>query len=1074
LVCKSFKLWRYVSFILRKSLPLVIVALLFLATGVFAPGGCSGEPYKWIVDATPTVLFSNDAGHLYQTAEARIAYWLPEPKVFTGRVEVEDLNTHATVTTDTGAIGPGDKKGYRVRVPDINTASRFAFRLYDISGGAPGEFQNEIIKQWAPQRKWTVWLIPSSHIDLYSTANADLTPEQHRKILDTVCDLCDRYPDYTYQLETRLPVYEYMDGHRTPEQVDRMIRLIQQGRIDVGAQYSGAHQNSASGESYIQGQVAPWNQGVDLEQRYGIKPEFCAMFDTPGVVKQLPEFLNKAGVKNLVYAPNTSYHIQEMMGVPYIYRWKTDSGAEVLTWRTSYGYNQEKMSYFKLTNPDPRVQEDSVNEKLLQRQAGLDENGKVNPDLAYPFEQYAIPWDYGDNEPADSKPMDFMQSWNSRWAYPRVQMCSYADFLGNMESRYADRIPERQGQLGNPWEFVVMNQGVINLYDRYSQRSLCGAMKFWSLFDMLGGAGYPQEEVQSAWDNLAKLEAHDFFYGAKLDPDTGGLIPDYMNPDWAKAEWSLIAERNSRQAHSEGVSALASTVNTGGRLKIVVLNPLSFTRTDPVAVKAPTQQEDGKFILRDDVTGKEVPYQLIDASVYQDCFGRRPSMKNQNEHFKGAYPDSPEPSGKYVVFTAGNIGSIGYRTFSVIRRLAPPVYPTGLAVEPYALENRYYRVTLDPQTRAVASILDKELGKELVDGEAQVAGQHVFLNQFLKGTPSSDSANILINMEPFTNDRPTWQPIFDGLTRCSVKNWRSDFSGTVQVAQAGPVMGALVVSGRDDQNVPRRQSVVLYDGIKRIDFVNWVKSTGCIPLQRYAFSYPLKMDEDFKVSYHNLYTSCEIGEDELPGGATTHRHLGDWIEFEGPEHRVSIASPDVGPFTVGRADLNLVDDARYTVPDKPYYFPIYLDTCTWSAFVVPGSYTMRFSLSSGSAGDEGLSQRNGSSFGHPLAGAFLNTETGPLRAGACSLVSLNRQNVEIPVIKKPNSGGGMVLRLVETLGKSTPVTLSLASIFRCSGAYIAGLNEQPGAPLPHTASKVFLSLKPHEVVTLRLNLSGGF
>jgi len=1052
----------------RRSVAAALVLIMMAGFGALLVAGCVGPPYKWVEEASPTVFFKEDGGRLYQLADARIAYWVPDPAEFHGVVEVEDLGSGAVARTDVGQVGFGEK-ACRVKVPDIAAATRMAFRLYDVGAGEPGELQNEITRDWVPQRKWTVSLVPSSHIDLYSTANADITPEQHRRILDTACDLCDRYPGYTYQLENRIPIYEYMDGHRTPAQVAHLVGLIQQGRIDFGAQYDGAHQFTTSGESYVQGQMTPWNQGKDLAKDYGIKPEYCCVYDTPGIMKQLPEFLAENGVKYLVHGPNTSYRIQEMTGLPFLFYWKAESGAKVLTWRTSYGYNQEKMAYYRLTSPDPAEQESSVNEKLMQRQESRDDTGKVNPDLAYPYDRTMILWDYGDNVPADAAPMDFVQSWDSKFAYPRFEIDSFSGFLGGMESRYGPRIPERTGEIGNTWEYVVMNQGIINLYDRYCQRSVPGAQTLWSIAGLFGAGGYPEADVRTAWDNMAKVEAHDLFYGARLDPDTGELIPDFMNPDWAKAEWSLIAEGKARKAYADGVSALASRVNTAGKQKVSVFNSLSQVRTAPVVVQAPASLEDDRFALKDDATGLEVPHQLIDAATCEDCFGRRGSMANQNAHFEGEYPDPSPPSGKFMVFVAGNVPAMGYKTFTVLKRTSPPVYSGGPAVSAGTIENEYYRVGFDGTAGAVSSIVDKQLGKELVDPAAQVTGKKVFFNQFLKGYSALDAIPILINLDFLTGNRPFWQPILEGMARNSLKNWDPDFSGGLQVVSSGPVMGAVASIGKDALGGDRRQTVALFRGLKRVDFVDWVASAGNLPFERYVVSCPLAFEGDFSVSYQNAYSTARVGADELPGGPSPHRHLGDWIQFTGPDRAVSIASPDVGPFTLGRVDLNMVDDARYKVPDKPYYFPIWLDTSTWSAFVVPGSYGMRFSLTSSAAGpDASWANRFGESFSAPLAAALVKSTTGPAGGAGASTVSVDRTNVDVTLMKKPSRGTGLVLRVVETGGQQTDATLTLASAVKFKKAFAAGLDEEPTTRLSSAGRRVSLRLEPYQVLTVRL------
>lgn len=1057
----------------KGKIALAAALITALAGGaVLVLAGCSGPPFKWIVSVSPTVFFIRENDELFQLAEAQIAYWLPSPKTFKALVEVSDTANGKTVSTIIESVRHGEHK-YRVRVPDITSPTQLVFSLYDISSSDQRIFQNRIEADWEPQRKWKISLIPSSHIDLYSTANADLTPEQHRRIIDTACDLCEAYPEYTFQLENRIPIYEYLDGSRSEEQIQRFINLVKSGRIDFGAQLTGVHQTGTNGESYARAQMSPLAFGRNIESEFGIKPNFLAVYDTPGVMKQLPEFMEKAGVKYLVYAPNVSYRIQEMMSIPYIFYWQAASGAKALCWRSSYGYNAEKQDYFRLTSPEENVREKSVNRILLRRQETLDDKGKPNPALFYPFDRYAILWDYGDNEPADSGPVDFAREWNQKFAYPHFRISSYAEFLEEMESLYASEIPTLKGELGNCWEFVLMNQGVINLYDRFARRALTQAQaleRFTSIYN-LSQTGV-SAKIQEAWDNIGKIEAHDFFYGAKLDPETGELVPDFMNPDWAKAEWALIAEKNSREALAEAELAFSSLIRSKTSTRIVVTNTLSFKRTAPVAVKIPDEITSQVFSLVEEPGGKAIPLQIIDAEIYQDCFGRRPTMKHQNSHFNGAYPDPERPSGKYAVFIAREIPPMGYRTYRLVPGKKAVETRSSCQASGNTLSNEFYEVRVNPATYAVSEIYDRELGRSLVDDEASIFGRKIELNQFLKGYPSLDSASILINLPFMHSNRPLWQPILDAITRSSVRLWEPEnISGKLEVAAHGPVMCAIRSITRDSRGSERRQTVVLYDGIKRIDFINFIRSTGCNPFERIAISYPFKMETDFKARYENPYSVVTAGEDELPGGPSPHRHACDWVEFEDGEMRITVATPDTGSFTFGRPDLNLVDDARYTKPEKPHYFPIVLDTCSWSAFVVPGSYTARFSVSSGKAeGSPFFLRRESRSFCNQPGACLVSNNPGPLAPGKNSMIRVNKWNVEIAVLKEPYEGGGIIARLVETEGIKTAARVSMQKGMQITSAWITGFDEKPLRDLPVSGSSVSVELNPHEILTLRLNV----
>ena len=91
----------------RRSVAAALVLIMMAGFGALLVAGCVGPPYKWVVEAYPTVFFQKDGGRLYQMADARIAYWVPDPAEFHGVVEVEDLGSCSVARTDVGQVGFG-------------------------------------------------------------------------------------------------------------------------------------------------------------------------------------------------------------------------------------------------------------------------------------------------------------------------------------------------------------------------------------------------------------------------------------------------------------------------------------------------------------------------------------------------------------------------------------------------------------------------------------------------------------------------------------------------------------------------------------------------------------------------------------------------------------------------------------------------------------------------------------------------------------------------------------------------------------------------------------------------------
>src|SRR4030042_647607 len=74
----------------------------------------------------------------------------------------------------------------------------------------------------------------------------------------------------------------------------------------------------------------------------------------------------------------------------------------------------------------------------------------------------------------------------------------------------------------------------------------------------------------------------------------------------------------------------------------------------------------------------------------------------------------------HLLFIAERIPSLGYRTYRVQSAESSPEYKTGLTADASALENDFFKVSLNPQTGWIRSLYDKRTGREMLAGEGNV------------------------------------------------------------------------------------------------------------------------------------------------------------------------------------------------------------------------------------------------------------------------------------------------------------------------------------------------------------------
>ena len=97
-----------------------------------------------------------------------------------------------------------------------------------------------------------------------------------------------------------------------------------------------------------------------------------------------------------------------------------------------------------------------------------------------------------------------------------------------------------------------------------------------------------------------------------------------------------------------------------------------------------------------DSTGSEIPVEIL--------------YKGKESWLQDSAP------GKFACFLAAAVPALGYKLYAIkpsAKERAAPVDIRG-----NILENEFYRVTLDPSSGAIASVFDKQLGRELVDSSS--------------------------------------------------------------------------------------------------------------------------------------------------------------------------------------------------------------------------------------------------------------------------------------------------------------------------------------------------------------------
>ena len=244
----------------------------------------------------------------------------------------------------------------------------------------------------------------------------------------------------------------------------------------------------------------------------------------------------------------------------------------------------------------------------------------------------------------------------------------------------------------------------VRVLDRKTENVLLAAECFDAIASTMGGKAHPKE-MESAWKHLLASQSHDVglceysrWQGDRFEPLD--RVQDYHNFSWGTIGYNHLesAMETGKPVLDASLQRIASQVGTKamGDLAITVFNPSGWERTETVSTgrlyPIPANVKD---IAIKDSAGKAVPSQITTCER--------------------------DEAGNLVVatvsFTASKIPSVGYATYYLKYSNKPAAASTSvLKYDETALtmENDYVKVKLDPKSGAIASLIDKKTGKEML------------------------------------------------------------------------------------------------------------------------------------------------------------------------------------------------------------------------------------------------------------------------------------------------------------------------------------------------------------------------
>ncbi len=899
-------------------------------------------------------------------------------------------------------------------------------------------------KKWT--RDWKIYVITHTHADIGYT---DLIPEVERawaQGMDMAISASEKGLKWT--LEGSL-LFDAYARHRKPEKVRQLVDLVRKGSIEIASLYTNIEQENAGPEELIR---ANYYANETLRRQYGIQSSTAMLSDITGLTWGLPRALSGTGTRYLLFGPGAYKELLGESKLPHLFWFKSPDGSRVLTQlRTGKYRDYTQAKIFLRPESMPKAIDDLI---TYYESMGAD----------YPYDAILLQMAF-DNANPQVALVDNINAWNRDHSNPHVYMATPREFFEYIEKNYATRIPEVSGDITSAWTDDPGIYAQATGMKRKAVNEILSAEKFAAVDELLGtDRPYPRAGINQTYNDL--LVYTDHTYGMDnwswehlvLQQSKGDLhhpVLDYYKESWEdKKEFAYAAARSSDQMLGNSMAGIASKIRTDGRT-IAVFNSLSWPRTDVVRVlhRALKIGRDGVYYnIVDTSTGERVPYQAIHGDRLQDT----------------------------IVFIAKNVPPLGYKTYRIETVQQKPAFESGtVSVSGNVLENEFYRVEMDPVTGGVSSIFDKELKRELVDRKGVETA-----NQYLYYSLTGDHEAVYQENFPRTHLGRVPTSAFNiGIY--------TPMRARIEMGQHGPALKSLIADIQLDQGpAPSHvtQEVILYPGIKRIDFVNRIHKQATLAKEEVYYAFPFDVP--------NFEINCELPgavfrpyKDQLSGSFTGFSGIQHWAEAGNKEFGVAVATREVPAIEFGEIRTN--EWAMQYQPKRPAFFFYIMNNKenTNGAFWQGsedwrlGFFEVNFSVTS-HKGDwrEAHTTHFGWEHNTPLsARVLLNKAESNIPGRAAS--TAGKPGVTLPAkeaaysqglpdhvilqaLKMAEDGNGFVARFYETEGRAADVAWS--GPVRASSAELCDMVERPASAAKVADGRISFHIAPWQVITVRV------
>lgn len=935
-------------------------------------------------------------------------------------------------------------------LPEVREMRAFRF---EVASGERKLFETTI--EMCPQRKWSIYVVHHSHLDIGYTDPQGLITRHHLQYLDSVLDLAsatDGWADdaqFRWNVEATWPLLRWM-ATRPAKDKDEFIERVHQGRVEVCALPFSMHT-----EAYSIDELSRQLRYADeLRESHDLPITTAMQTDVPGATVGLLSCLVDADVHYLSvahnYAGRSVPHLVGGQNLTRPFYWQAQNGKRLLVWYTDTPHGSAYMegNFVGLaTNYETALHVlPGYLSALAERPYPYEEHlfgwMGIPPDVEvvkqpYPHDvlHLRVQSVIADNASPSIVPAEIVREWNENWAYPKLRLATNREFFESVEGRLADQLDTYSGDWTDWWVDGIGSAARHLGFNRRAQAGIRTAQTLHTLAGVLAADGVePEQEIDAAYENMALFDEHTWGAADPWDDELEKMGSGALQ--WEKkASFAQEAADRADSLVSSGVLRLSHIFPTSGSslASVTVFNPSSWTRTDLVRVFVPASRID-----------YQRSFAVVDAAAKE----RVPHVVEAQEH--PAY----RPRGSYVSFIAHDVPPYGYVRYELVEDSESA--GTSTPGNDSVIENEHYRVRVDPLEGSVSHLLDKDSGSDLARSDAGIGFNQYVYDRYTSAAHFNHlSGRIQATDLSLLGKR--------SLCRHGVV---TDYSST-------PVWERLTMRLNGDGVDYIETTLTLLHGVKRLDIKNRIAKIGTADKESVFFAFPFNV-ENPSVNYQITGGIDSPEAAHVPGSAKHMRAIRHWVSIENAESKLAWATLEAPLVQFGNIHLPYAPFPETIESREAHPWTIYSWALNniWDTNFPPqqqGQMDFRYSIASG---DRVEARELGMRTAAALSAPFVGILSAPGAHGELpdrgSFCHVDQPEVEIVALSPSLRGHDLVVLLQSYAATTSDVRVSFPQL-QIARAWIGSHLERH---LEEVDGDVCFAIPAGSYVSLTVDLDG--